>query len=34
MIYEMHVKGFSQLREDLPEALRGTYAGLAHPNMI
>lgn len=30
----MHVKGFSQLREDLPEALRGTYAGLAHPNMI
>ncbi|HDR1315172.1 glycogen debranching protein GlgX [Pasteurella multocida] len=34
VIYEMHVKGFSQLREDLPEALRGTYAGLAHPNMI
>lgn len=34
VIYEMHVKGFSQLREDLPEALRGTYTGLAHPNMI
>ncbi|MGC6359247.1 glycogen debranching protein GlgX [Bisgaard Taxon 45] len=34
VIYEMHVKGFTQLRADLPETLRGTYAGLAHPKMI
>ncbi len=29
VIYEAHVKGFSKLRRDLPEKLRGTYAGLA-----
>jgi pullulanase/glycogen debranching enzyme len=29
VIYEMHVKGFSQLHPDIPEKLRGTYAGLA-----
>ncbi|PJG84071.1 glycogen debranching protein GlgX [Caviibacterium pharyngocola] len=34
IIYEVHVKGFTQLREDLPEQIRGTYAGLAHPIMI
>ncbi|KYG63796.1 glycogen debranching enzyme [Bdellovibrio bacteriovorus] len=34
IIYETHVKGVSQLRKDIPENLRGTYAGLAHPNMI
>lgn len=34
VIYEMHVKGFSKLNEQLPEALRGTYAGLAHPENI
>jgi isoamylase len=28
VIYETHVKGFSQLWEELPERLRGTYAGL------
>jgi glycogen operon protein len=28
VIYETHVKGFTALRQDLPEALRGTYAGL------
>ena len=28
VIYETHVKGFSQLWEELPEKLRGTYAGL------
>src|SRR5215475_7750691 len=28
VIYELHVKGFSQLWRDLPEHLRGTYAGL------
>ncbi len=34
VFYELHVKGFSQLRTDIPEPLRGTYAGLAHPNSI
>ena len=29
VIYEMHVRGFSQLNQELPEPLRGTYAGLA-----
>ena len=29
VIYELHVKGFSQLNPDVPEELRGTYAGLA-----
>ena len=29
VIYELHVKGFTQLHPDVPEALRGTYAGLA-----
>ena len=28
VIYEAHVKGFSQLWEDMPAHLRGTYAGL------
>jgi len=29
IIYELHVKGFTQLHPELPEKLRGTYAGLA-----
>ena len=29
VIYELHVKGFSQLNQEIPEPLRGTYAGLA-----
>jgi glycogen operon protein len=29
LIYELHVKGFTQLHPDVPEALRGTYLGLA-----
>jgi glycogen operon protein len=29
LIYEMHVKGFTKLNEELPEELRGTYAGLS-----
>jgi glycogen operon protein len=28
VIYEMHVKGFTRLHPDVPEALRGTYAAL------
>ncbi len=31
VIYEMHVKGFSATNPAVPEALRGTYAGLGHP---
>ena len=34
MIYEAHVKGMTQTHPDIPEELRGTYAGLAHPVMI
>ncbi len=28
LIYEMHVKGFTQLHPEVPEKLRGTYAGV------
>ncbi|MDQ3679104.1 MAG: glycogen debranching protein GlgX [Actinomycetota bacterium] len=31
VIYEVHVKGFTARHPDIPEELRGTYAGLAHP---
>ncbi len=31
VIYEAHVKGLTMLHPDVPEELRGTYAGLAHP---
>ncbi len=34
VLYEMHVKGFSMTRDDIPPDLRGTYAALAHPNAI
>ncbi|MBD1831838.1 glycogen debranching protein GlgX [Cyanobacteria bacterium FACHB-472] len=34
IIYETHVKGFTQLQPNIPEELRGTYAGLAHPAAI
>jgi isoamylase len=34
IIYEAHVKGFTQLHPDIPKRLRGTYAGLAHPAAI
>ncbi len=34
VLYEMHVKGFSMSHPDVPAALRGTYAGLAHPACI
>jgi isoamylase len=29
LIYELHVKGFTRSHPDVPEPLRGTYAGLA-----
>jgi glycogen operon protein len=28
VIYELHVKGFTRLNQEIPEELRGTYAGL------
>jgi glycogen operon protein len=34
VIYETHVKGFTQCHPDIPEAQRGTYAGLASPPAI
>jgi isoamylase len=34
VIYELHVKGFTAQHPEVPEALRGTYAGLAHPSVI
>ncbi|MEU8520459.1 glycogen debranching protein GlgX [Streptomyces sp. NBC_01216] len=34
VIYEAHVKGLTMLHPELPEELRGTYAGLAHPSVI
>lgn len=34
VIYELHVKGFTQLNEQIPTELRGSYAGLAHPAAI
>jgi isoamylase len=33
-IYEAHVKGLTKLHPDVPEAQRGTYAGLAHPSVV
>jgi isoamylase len=34
VIYELHVKGFTRLHPEVPNELRGTYAGLAHPAVI
>ncbi|MGW6895129.1 glycogen debranching protein GlgX [Streptomyces sp. NBC_00624] len=34
VIYELHVRGFTKLHPGIPEELRGTYAGLAHPAAI
>ncbi|KAA8816288.1 glycogen debranching enzyme GlgX [Bifidobacterium callitrichos] len=34
VIYELHVKGFTAQAPWLPEELRGTYAGLAHPTTL
>ncbi|HRD73780.1 MAG TPA: glycogen debranching enzyme GlgX, partial [Aquimonas sp.] len=34
VLYEVHVKGFSAECEAIPAALRGRYAGLAHPAAI
>ncbi len=34
IIYEVHVKGFTRTMPGIPDELRGTYAGLAHPAAI
>jgi glycogen operon protein len=34
VIYEAHVKGLTRCHPDVPESLRGTYAGVAHPAVI
>ena len=34
VLYELHVKGFSARNPAVPEALRGSYAGLGHPASI
>jgi glycogen operon protein len=34
VIYETHVRGFTMRHPDVPEKLRGTYAGLASPAAI
>ncbi|CAA9419127.1 MAG: GH13_11 / GH13 / GH13_10 / GH13_13 / CBM48 [uncultured Propionibacteriaceae bacterium] len=34
VLYELHVKGYTQLHPAVPEHLRGTYAGLAYPAVV
>ena len=34
VIYELHVRGFTMRHPGIPPALRGTFAGLAHPAAI
>jgi isoamylase len=34
IVYEAHVKGFTQRHPKVPESLRGTFAGLAHPSAL
>ena len=34
VVYETHVKGFSRTNSAIPDDLRGTYAGLAHPSSV
>ncbi|OFP35977.1 glycogen debranching protein GlgX [Corynebacterium sp. HMSC071B10] len=34
VIYECHVKGMTQTHPEVPENLRGTYAGMAHPAVV
>ncbi len=34
IIYEAHVKGFTQTHPEIPEHLRGTYLGMCHPVAI
>jgi glycogen operon protein len=34
VIYEAHVKGLTELRDDVPASLRGTYDALGHPAVV
>ena len=34
VIYEVHVKGFTMRHPEVPPAVQGTYAGLAHPAAV
>jgi len=34
IIYEAHVKGLTKLNTNIPEEIRGTYAGIGHPETI
>ncbi|HTE73789.1 MAG TPA: glycogen debranching protein GlgX [Actinomycetes bacterium] len=34
VVYELHVRGFTRLHPAVPAELRGTYAGLAHPDSV
>ncbi len=34
VIYETHVKGMTETHPEVPDALRGTYAGMAHPVIV
>ena len=34
VIYEAHVRGMTNLNQDVPPDIRGTYAGLAYPAVI
>ncbi|MFC1403749.1 MULTISPECIES: glycogen debranching protein GlgX [Streptacidiphilus] len=34
VIYEAHVKGLTFLHPGIPEEIRGTYAGIAHPAVV
>ncbi|KAB1656883.1 glycogen debranching protein GlgX [Pseudoclavibacter chungangensis] len=33
-VYEAHVKGLTELHPAVPEEIRGTYAGVAHPAVV
>ncbi|KPC54436.1 glycogen debranching protein GlgX [Amantichitinum ursilacus] len=34
VLYETHVRGFTQLHPNVPEHLRGTFAGLSQPEIV
>ena len=34
ILYELHVKGFTKLHPRVPDKLKGTYAGLAQPEVV
>ena len=34
ILYELHVRGYTMAKKDVPQHLRGTFAGLAHPAAI